>query len=353
MRVLVVKMSSLGDVVHTLPALADAWAALEGRVTFDWVVEEAFRAIPERHPAVTEVIPIAWRRWRRRLRDSGGELRRFAARLRRERYDLVIDAQGLVKSAAVTALARRRSSAGLDRASAREGAASLVYRRRIHVSRDRHAVDRVRMLFAGALGYPPPAGPPDFGFRDASRVDAGSGACVLLHGTTWPSKQYPLDGWVKIARLAAAAGHRVLVPWGDEAERQRAERLAAAAPAEVLDRQPLAALADTLAGAAVAIGVDSGLTHLAAALDVPTVGIYGPTSSRLTGVRGGRARSLQADFPGAPCLSRPCRDPGQPSRRRSQAVDPACYASLPPERVWGAAEALLTEREHADRLLHL
>jgi heptosyltransferase I len=153
MRVLVVKMSSLGDVVHALPAVSDAATALASRdITFDWVVEEAFAAIPSRHPAVAEVLPIAWRRWRGDLRAHRPALQSFVRRLRGRRYDVVLDAQGLVKSAAVTALARGGVKAGLSRRSAREAAAAWAYGRRIVVPREQHAVDRLRQLFASALG---------------------------------------------------------------------------------------------------------------------------------------------------------------------------------------------------------
>jgi len=355
-RVLLVKMSSLGDVVHTLPALSDAALALGAGATFDWVVEEAFAAIPARHPAVAEVLPIAWRRWRGSLAASRPELASFVRRLRRDRYDLVLDAQGLLKSAAVTALARTPLTVGFSRASAREGAAALCYRRTVAVPRDRHAVDRQRHLFAGALGYPLPDGPPRFGLGLDPR---GGGArvadpsarprCLLLHGATWPSKLWPVPFWCGLAGRAAAAGFDVVVPWGSDGELVRAREIVARAPGRLLERLPLDALADEIAAAALVVGVDSGLAHLAAALDVPTVVIYGSTGSALTGARGGRVRNLQAAFPCSPCLARSCGYRGEPQRWAGVVAEPACYAALPPERVWQAAEELV----RADRVLHL
>lgn len=347
MRVLVVKMSSLGDVVHCLPGLTDARQAMGSQITFDWVVEEAFAAIAARHPAVAEVLPIAWRRWRRDLSGSLGELRAFIRALRARRYDLVLDAQGLAKSAMVTALARGADKAGLSRRSAREGVASLFYRRRIEVPRQAHAVDRIRLLFASALGYQLPPGPPDYGIARKERL-SGERRCLLLHGTTWASKHWPERFWCGLAQRATAAGYDVRLPWGDAAEQARAERIAAAAPATVLPRQPLGALLDELAAAALVIGVDSGLSHLAAALDVPTLVLYGSTSSALTGCRGSRVRNLQADFPCSPCLERTCRYRGPVPHQDGEAVMPACYAMLPPDAVWSAAR----EIGDADRLLH-
>jgi heptosyltransferase-1 len=355
MRVLLVKMSSLGDVVHALPGVTDAAAAREGgAVSFDWVVEEAFAAIPSRHPAVAEVIPMAWRRWRRGLRGSAPEMRRFLRDLRRRRYDVVLDAQGLLKSAAVVALARGRVRAGLSRTSAREGAASIVYGRPVAVPREHHAVDRIRALFAGALGYPRPAGPPDYGIAGAfgGRNPGVSRHCLLLHGTTWESKLWPVAFWREIARRAAAAGFEVLVPWENAAEQRRAGEIAAGTAARVLDRRPLAALMEELAGAALVVGVDSGLAHLSAALEVPTVVVYGSTSSALTGCRGVRVRNLQAQFPCSPCLSRVCTYTGPPQTWQGEAVVPACYASLGPDTVWQAATELVSGHRDADRLLH-
>jgi heptosyltransferase-1 len=366
MRVLLVKMSSLGDVVHALPGVSDAAAALAGdgvgeAVTFDWVVEEAFAAIPARHPAVANVIPVAWRRWRRDLRASAGEMRAFLRRLRQQRYDVILDAQGLMKSAAVTILARGRLRAGLSRSSAREGAAALFYTRQVAVPRGDHAIDRIRLLFAGALGYPLPARSPDYGLdgpavRSGLAVRSGPASrgsqrprCLLLHGTTWESKHWPVRFWREIAERAAHAGLEVVVAWGNDDERRRAGEIAAGTSAQVLDRLPLASLMDEIAGAALVVGVDSGLPHLAAALDVPTLVIYGSSSSTLTGCRGTRVRNLQAEFPCSPCLSRVCSYRGPAQTWQGEIVVPACYATVSPDTVWRAATELLD----ADRILHI
>lgn len=348
MRLLIVKTSSLGDVVHTLAAVSDAAAAHAGSepLEIDWVVEEAFAPIAARHPAVRRVIPVAWRRWRRDLRASRGALRTFLGALRERRYDLVLDAQGLVKSAAITAAARSRRRAGLSWRSAREPLAALAVGRRVRISRDGHAVDRLRALFAAALDYPLPASEADFGL--CPRV-APEARCVLLHGTTWASKQWPVAFWRALAGQAAAAGLAVDVPWGDDAERRQADAIAAGTRARVLDRLGLDALMDRLAGAAVVVGVDTGLAHLAAAQGVPTLVLFGSTSSELTGCRGARVRNLQARFPCSPCLRRHCSYTGPLPSWQGQLVTPACYASLPPEAVWRAAEELVD----AGRVLHL
>ena len=203
MRVLVIKMSSLGDVVHALPAVSDA-AAHGAEV--HWVVEEAYAPIVERHPGVAEVLPIAWRRWRSSLGANLEPLREFVGTLRNRRYDVVIDAQGLVKSAVVTGLARAPVKAGFDFASARESAAALACNRRFRIARQQHAVDRLRTLFGGALGYEV-HGDPVFYPAGHAADDVGTGAgrrqALLLHGTTWASKHLPGFMWRVLAERLA------------------------------------------------------------------------------------------------------------------------------------------------------
>ncbi len=336
MRVLLVKMSSLGDVVHALPAVTDA--ARHG-VVFDWVVEEAFAAIPALHPAVRRVWPIGWRRWRKSLRADGAELRRFFRHLRQERYDLILDAQGLLKSAAVTLAARGDRRAGLSFTAAREPLAAFAYGQRAAVPKGQHAVDRLRQLFAGSLGYVAPSDAPAFGLKRAAE-QTSSRTAVLLHGTTWESKHWPEAMWQALAGQLRTDGWRLALPWGNDVERARAEHLAAS-PAEVLPAMDLDELTGQLAAAQLVVGVDSGLSHLAGALGVPTVVLYGSTSAELTGVRGARVRSLASDLACAPCLARRCHYRGVPERWRDEPVTPPCYARLAPETVFESARELV------------
>lgn len=291
MKVLIVKTSSLGDLIHTLPALTDAEEAVPG-IRFDWVAEEVFAEIPSWHRAVDRVIPVAVRRWRKNPFEAGSRKAMAAAvrDLRAESYDAVIDVQGLIKSAVLTRLARGRRF-GMDRASCREPLASLAYGQRFPVPKGVHAIDRVRMLFAKVLGY---------GYR-AERLDYGldrSGFpppsekrpyLVFLHGTSRPAKLWPQPNWIQLAHRASKAGYKVLLPWGSEAERRRADEIAAAADgAEVLAAMSLRELAGVLAYAKGAAGVDTGLAHLTAAFGVPGVTLYFATFPALTGARGHR-----------------------------------------------------------------
>lgn len=346
MRVLLIKMSSLGDVVHTLPAVTDAAA---NGVVFDWVVEEAFAAIPEAHPGVRRVLPIAWRRWRKRLGGEREALMDFYRSLRQERYDLILDAQGLIKSAAVTLLGRGQTRAGLNFTSAREPWSAFACDRRVTVPVGEHAVVRLRRLFAGALDYPLPAGAPNFGLTSAAADDAPQ-TCVLLHGTTWDSKHWPERMWRALAEALLAEGWRLALPWGGDAERLRAERIAGGlAGADVLPAMSLAELGSEIGRAGLVVGVDSGLTHLAAAMGRPTVVIYGSTSAVRTGAVGARVTNLQSELACAPCLNRTCHYRGEAHEWRGEAVQPACYAQLSPERVRDAAVQLLERNSAAGR----
>ncbi|WP_137887106.1 lipopolysaccharide heptosyltransferase I [Pseudomonas sp. 2FE] len=351
MRVLLVKTSSLGDVIHTLPALTDAARAIPG-IQFDWVVEEGFAEIPAWHPAVAQVIPVAIRRWRKNLWQTlkNGDWRRFKRRLRETDYDLVIDAQGLLKSAWLTRYVKA-PVAGLDRASAREPLASRLYDRGYAVPRGQHAVERVRQLFAQALDYPLPGSVGDYGLKRAQLAGTPAGAPYLLflHGTTWDTKHWPEAYWRELAERMGALGWAVRLPWGNPAEKARAERIAAGLEnAAVLPKLALAGMAKVLAGARACVAVDTGLGHLAAALDVPTLSLFGPTNPGLTGAYGRSQIHLASDFPCAPCLKKTCAY--QPTAEDKRWHDlkrewPLCFTRLNPQRVATELEALLLAEE--------
>ncbi|MDX5629720.1 MULTISPECIES: lipopolysaccharide heptosyltransferase RfaC [unclassified Brenneria] len=288
MRVLIVKTSSMGDVLHTLPALTDAMQALPG-IQFDWVVEEGFAQIPSWHPAVSRVLPVALRRWRKSWfsAETRRERARFRQQLREYRYDAVIDAQGLIKSAALVTRLARGKKHGLDYKSAREPLASWFYNYRHYVSRRLHAVERVRELFAASLHYKKPAEKGDYAIapRFLSRLPADANQyLVFLHATTRDEKHWPEAHWRELIALLQPSGLRIKLPWGAEHEHQRALRLAQGFHhVEVLPRLALQQVAEVLAGAKAVVSVDTGLSHLTAALDRPNITLYGPTDPGLIG----------------------------------------------------------------------
>jgi heptosyltransferase-1 len=286
-RVLLVKTSSLGDVVHNLPVVSDL-IATQPALTIDWVVEEAFAAIPQLHPRVSRVLPVAVRRWRRApwQTDVRAEISRFLHDLRGVTYDAVIDTQGLLKSAWI-ARAAHGVRHGLDWASSREPLA-WFYSHTHRVPWGQHAVERNRSLAAQAMGYAITA-PARYGIAAATQefawISGRSPHAVLLHATSAERKLWPEAHWVELGRTLAARGISSVLPWGAESERLRSERLAQQIPQAIVpQRMDLTALSSLLGQAHLVVGTDTGLTHLAGALEVPTVGLYCATDPAATGL---------------------------------------------------------------------
>lgn len=288
MRVLIVKTSSMGDVLHTLPALTDAQQAIPG-IQFDWVVEEGFAQIPSWHAAVDRVIPVAIRRWRKAWFSAPikAERKAFRDAVRLQQYDAIIDAQGLVKSAALVTRLARGVKHGMDWSTAREPLASLFYNRKHHIAKQQHAVERTRELFAQSLGYTKPQSQGDYAiaqhFLTDLNADLGQYA-VFLHATTRDDKHWPEANWRELIGLLNNAGIRIKLPWGAPHEEARAKRLAEGfSYVDVLPRMTLEEVARVLAGAKFVVSVDTGLSHLTAALDRPNITLYGPTDPGLIG----------------------------------------------------------------------
>lgn len=299
MRVLIVKTSSMGDVLHTLPALTDAAKAIPG-LSFDWVVEEGFAQIPTWHPAVDKVMPVAIRRWRKNWFSVPikAERKAFYQALHARRYDAVIDAQGLIKSAALVTRKAHGVKHGMDWSTAREPLASLFYNRKHHIAKAQHAVERTRELFAKCLGYTKPQSQGDYAIAQhfLSNLNDNAGSYVIfLHATTRENKHWPETHWRELIRLLKDTGLRIKLPWGAPHEEARAKRLAEGFDyVDVLPRMSLEEVARTLAGAKFVVSVDTGLSHLTAALDRPNVTLYGPTDPGLIGGYGKNQVALES-----------------------------------------------------------
>lgn len=289
MRFLLVKTSSLGDVIHNLPVVSDILRHFP-QARIDWCVEESFSAIPRLHPGVQAVIPIAVRRWRKHLLSEATWREMAAVRLAMgsEPCDAVIDTQGLFKSALVARWADG-PVLGYDRDSVRESLATWFYERRFSVPRDLHAVERNRRLAAAALDYDL-IGEPDYGITAlpaAFNWLPEKPFVVLLTATSRDDKLWPEAHWVALGQALAAQGMASVLPAGNPVERARAGRLAAAIPGAVAaPTMSIPELASLLVGARACVGVDTGLTHLAVALKTPTVALYTATDPGLTGVLG-------------------------------------------------------------------
>lgn len=295
LRVLLVKTSSLGDVVHNLPVATDVRRHFPD-AAIDWVVEEPFLPLARMHPAVRRVIPVAVRRWRRQVLgpSTWKEIAEFRRLSQTELYDAIIDTQGLIKSTLIARAARGRRH-GFDADSAREPLAARFYDSRHHVARGQHAVMRNRLLAAAALGYRLDT-PADYGLAPPAVILSGTERrrCVMLHGTSRADKLWPIESWIELGTRLDAAGIECVLPWGSEGERVRSAAIAAAVPGAVVPaRMTLVEVAGLLASSTMVVGVDTGITHLAAALGRPVVALFSASDPALTGVYGAqRGRNL-------------------------------------------------------------
>jgi heptosyltransferase-1 len=298
--ILVVRPSSLGDIVHALALVADI-RVHRPALAVDWVAEEAFVSLVALHPGVRRVIPVALRRWRRRVlaASTWREIAAFRRDIGRDDYAAILDLQEQLKGA-VIASAARGPRHGPDRTSIREPVATLLHDVHHVIDRNQHLIDRCRQLAASALGYRVD-GPPRFGLvapmPAAGQMLPDRPYLIFLHATSRADKLWPEASWRALIATFANAGSTILLPWGKSDERARSERLAAGEPAALVPpRQTLGELAGLISRASLVVGVDTGLVHLAAALGTPTVSLFVATDARLAGVE--RASPAARDLGG-------------------------------------------------------
>ena len=278
MRILLVKMSSMGDLVHNMPMIADIRQRFPDAV-IDWVAEQSFVEIARMNSDVARVIPINMRRWKRNLgqRQTWREIAAFRRELKSVRYDAVLDTQGLLKSALVCRWARGPSY-GRDWRTAHEAGVGWLYTHSYSIPYTQHAITRCRKLAAYALGYEVPDTPPRYDLKLPPAqlpFTPATPYAMALHGTSRAAKLWPVASWIALCRELAHTHPVIFLPWGSEDERLRAEEIAAAVPAcQVLPRLSLTQLAHLLQGAGMVIGLDTGLMHLAVGLGVPTLAIF-------------------------------------------------------------------------------
>lgn len=330
LKVLIVKTTSMGDLIHSMPAITDL-QRMRPDTEVHWLVEEVFADIPQWHPFVKKVHICAIRRWRKSFftKSTQTEIHLLKKHLLAENFDLVIDAQGLLKSALMVRWFTCPRH-GYEKNSIKEKQASYFYTNKHIVSRELAAVERVRQLFAKSLAYSLEGLAQQFGLQvqrpNNFTINIQSRYAVFLHGTNWSSKVWPVEYWNKLAEILTAEGWVVYIPWGSDEEFERAQLIAKDTQAVVLDRQSLNALAFILQNAAVVIGSDTGLNHLAAALDTKTIGIYGATSASLTGLVGKNVINIQSDLSCSPCFKRDC-----PLVKEGEMIP--CYVSINEQRV--------------------
>ncbi len=337
LNVLLVKHTSLGDLIHALPALTDAQKALPN-ISFDWSINENFAEIATWHPVVDKIITNDHRKWRKELFKSikSGELKQFYKSLRAKTYDYVIDGQTNFKSAITAKLARSKNKCGYDKSTCAEPIAHLGYNRKYHIDKNLHAVERLRMLFAEALGYDKPNTPPDFGI-DSSKfvqptINLPTKYLLFIHNASWVTKLWPEEYWIKTTQLATKAGYNILLPSGNKSELERAQRIANTSDnAIALPLMKLSELAFIISKAQAAVCVDTGLSHLTAALNIPSITLYGATDSGLIGAVGNSQEHLQSTFHCAPCYLKKCQ---YADEVKKYPVMPPCFEELSPELIW-------------------
>ena len=339
----------MGDLVQTLPALSDAARAIP-EIRFDWVVDESFAQVPSWHQRVEKVFPTAFRRWNRNWPQAlkSGEPQKSLKALRERKYDLIVDVQGEFKSALAARLARgpRR---GYDRRAAHEWGAHLLYQKKFYVPKGIHSIQRMRQLLSQALNYEYDPNQIDYGIEKSRllkpSIDLPGRYLVFLHSTSWTSKNWPESYWEALTEIATSAGHSVVLPWGDEAEQQRSVRIAGGqASVVVLPQLTISEKASIIARAQATVGLDTGLSHIAAALDVPSVTLYGATDPLLVGATGQNQIHLASEFECVKCHETEC------TYEKAAEFKPACFVELTPERVWNALQELLATAKTTEQL---
>ncbi|MGP1956204.1 MAG: lipopolysaccharide heptosyltransferase RfaC [Arsenophonus sp. NC-PE1-MAG3] len=289
MKVLIIKISSMGDILHTLPALTDAVMHYP-YIQFDWVIEDNFAEIPNWHYAVNKVIPVNFRRWRKNWLVKSVRKQRavFRAQLQQYKYDAVIDAQGLLKSAFLITRLARGVSHSYDWKSAREPLSSLFCNFHYRINKQLHAVERIRQLFADSLHYHKPTIAGDYGIARYFSLPAlekeNNPYIIFFHATTRNEKHWPESHWRQLISDIQVKGLKVKLPWKTNIEYQRAISLSNGFKnVEVLPKLSLDEIAQQIIAAKAVISVDTGLSHLTAALSKPNITLYGPTDPRLIG----------------------------------------------------------------------
>ena len=295
MHILLVKLSSLGDVIHNFPIVTDIRRAYPHAIV-DWATDASYASVVAMHPGINRVLPVHLRALKKSWSQPRGYWQLLADRkmLGHEKYDLTIDTQGLLKSGLV-AYCAGSDIAGYDKNSIREPIVSRFYQRQYAVSRTEHAVVRNRRLAALALDYQLPA-ICDYGITAPTVASAitptNKPYAVLLHATSRSDKTWDVSSWIALGRALNQTGLTVVLPSGNAAEYATSQRIASGLEyAQALDNMPLSATAAMIARAAFVVGVDTGLTHLAVALNRPTVGIYLTTQPALTGLYAGRSNN--------------------------------------------------------------
>lgn len=329
MKILLIKLSSLGDIIHTLPAISDIKKNLPN-VEITWAIEPNFAEVAAWHPAVSKIIHIPLRQIKKRPWSLSNikKLYLIIRKIRATQYDLVIDAQGLLKSAFIAKIAKA-NTAGFCHNSAREAISAKLYKTKITVDNKLHAIERTRILCSKILRYPT-NGQCNYGLKNHA---VRTKYIMIFHSTTWENKHYPEYNWQQLIKIINQAGYSVYLPALGTTEISRATRLISnSCNNKILANHSLSEIKNIISKASAAVGLDTGLSHLAAATATPCVAIYGPTDPILAGNRGKAQISITSNSSCAPCMKRQC------SLADNSIL---CMQQVTATQVWGELKKLL------------
>lgn len=353
MKILIVRLSSLGDILHLFPAISDLRRRLP-ETEIHWLVEPAFAEMVSWHFAVNKVISVPLRAHKKAWWKIPRLLSGLKRQLKAEKYDLVLDAQGLLKSAMLARLAGV-DIYGFNKDSARESLAARFYKKTASVEKGLHVIDKNRQLVAQLFGADISQSV-DYGLEDFACKQmalslppilqnfTNQPMLVLLHGTTWNSKYWPESSWLALVALLAEQGVRCLLPWGNEQEHQRAQRLqqAGGQMAVVLPKLPLAELMRVMLHTQGFVSVETGIGHLATVLDMPGIMLHGPTAPAYSGILDKSCVHITSDLDCSPCFKRDC------PKLQSPAETPPCQSSITAQQVVRFCKNLISKKKIID-----
>ena len=345
MKVLLIKMSSMGDIFHTFPAVTDL-IQCRPNIELHWVVEEGFAEIVSWHPGVKRIIPIALRRWMTmRNKAAWQEFKQWKSELNQTQYDLVIDAQGLLKSLVIAKSSKSNNIQGFDKKSARESWVSFFYHQSYFVDKNLHAVQRTRQLLS-KIGQYQMHESFTFGIQQYfAPIEKKPKQLIFIVGTSWNTKLWAAEQWKQLTKIALAEGFQVEIIWGSENEKTLADDImrecsGATRPCE---RMSITAVAEKLVAATAVVGLDTGFSHLAGALEIPTIALYGPTSPAKVGLIGEHTDNLQLEnsLECMPCHKRHCK------LLPEKSIDcPPCLSNIQARRVWEVLQQKISTNSH-------
>ena len=339
-KILIIKMSSMGDVLHALPVLADIKNAFGKQTQIDWVVEPNYASLLAQHPLINQVYPLPLRKYKNTFkRFNNPNTKKLKQLLRQQSYDVVLDLQGLLKSAIVSRWAKAPVY-GYNKKSIREPLASYFYQHKFQVDKSEHAITRMRELTANALSYTLPNTLPDYRLNTykASAQDVKSNI-ILFPFTTWQSKHWPKHHWQSCIKLLSE-NYNIYIAWGsDEEHKQATEFIAHQSHCQLTPQLNIKQMQQFLLNMHAFIGVDTGFAHLATAMDIPGIVLMGPTDKHRSGPLGERQLALDVSLPCRPCHKRQCHLPEIAGELR-----PACMAALSPTMVLQHLQQLIKSK---------